>query len=72
MRQNHHRRLAFHRGYSFGFFILSLKSTGNLRLLSGSAKSLAFCGKGAPGANPNSGLPPLLDRRATLAPARRD
>jgi hypothetical protein len=66
------RRLAFHRDYPFGFLIFSLKSIINHRPLSESGKSLAFCGKGAPGAHPNSGLPPVLYRRATLASARRD
>jgi hypothetical protein len=64
------RRLAFHRGYPFGFLIFSLKSIINHCPLSESGKSLAFCGKGAPGANPNSGLPPVLNRRAAQASAR--
>jgi hypothetical protein len=64
------RRLACHRDYPLGFLVLSLKGDINHCPLSESGKSLAFCGKGAPGANPNSGLPPVLDRRATQASAR--
>jgi hypothetical protein len=64
------RRRAFHRDYPLRFLIFSLKSIINHCPLSESGKSLAFCDKGAPGANPNSGLPPVLDRRATQASAR--
>jgi hypothetical protein len=79
MRQTQHRRLHWWAaasgvppGLSFRISYFLLKSILNHRPLSESGKSLAFCGKGAPGANPNSGLPPLLDRRTTLASARRD